>query len=278
MEAGGGSRSPQARKADRGLRVPVAGRRDLLVYPQRPDAAGPARPRLRPARRSANARSSAGVDLRRERPDARQHQGPRVMGRPGPRRARRSGSGSKCFPEGSPDRDREFRRPDGRPGGPRGREQPRKVYTTYMVQLDAGPVGKLRPGMVARVDIPIFELDDVLSVPVGAVASSPRRLDRVQVRAPDGSTEWRTVTLGRSNGEAVEVKEGLRPGDRVLLKLHRRPGRAGRAARSPASDGDPATGMLSPRGPSGRRRRSRRRRCRRRRRGRGGPPGSGRCR
>jgi multidrug efflux pump subunit AcrA (membrane-fusion protein) len=89
-----------------------------------------------------------------------------------------------------------------------------KFYTT-LVQLD-DPHPGLRPGMTAQVEIRVAERDNVLSVPVQAVFRSGGK-DHVAVKKPDGGFEWREVTLGLSNGKLVEVKEGLRDGERVSL-------------------------------------------------------------
>jgi len=110
-----------------------------------------------------------------------------------------------------------------------------KVYTT-LIAFDQ-PVPDLRPGMGAAVDIPIFDLDDVLTVPITAVVQIDDQ-DRVMVKTPEGAIELRAVTLGKENNQAIEVKQGLRPGDRVFLdpsarvsepiktKLRQRPGRS----------------------------------------------------
>jgi len=56
----------------------------------------------------------------------------------------------------------------------------------------------------------------VLTVPVASVVNIDDN-DGVAVRTPQGAIEFREVTLGRSNTQAVEVKQGLKPGDRVFL-------------------------------------------------------------
>ena len=89
-----------------------------------------------------------------------------------------------------------------------------KVYTTF-VGLDPHPDFNLRPGMQARAEIVLNELDDVLSVPVSAVVILDGK-DGVAVKTP-GGVEWRGVTLGPGNGEVVVVKQGLKPGEVVAL-------------------------------------------------------------
>ena len=73
----------------------------------------------------------------------------------------------------------------------------------------------LRPGMSAQVEILVTELDNVLSVPVQAILQF-RGKDYVFVK--DGDTFRREeVTLGISNDQHVEVKQGLKSGDRVAM-------------------------------------------------------------
>jgi RND family efflux transporter MFP subunit len=90
----------------------------------------------------------------------------------------------------------------------------RKVYTTKVAIANRLP--GLRPGMTAQVEILIDEKDNVLSVPVGAVAHYEGK-DHVAVQKPGGGFDWREVTLGTSNDKSVEVKEGLGTGEHVVL-------------------------------------------------------------
>ncbi len=91
----------------------------------------------------------------------------------------------------------------------------RKVYTTR-IRIGQRPDG-LRPGLTASAEIVAGELDDVLSVPAGAVIYY-RGEDHVAVKMPDGRVEWRVVVLGASDGSNYEVKEGLRSGEKVILE------------------------------------------------------------
>jgi RND family efflux transporter MFP subunit len=87
-----------------------------------------------------------------------------------------------------------------------------KVYTTH-VTIEKGLPG-LRPGMTARVEILVNELDNVLSVPTQAVVWYDGK-DHLAVKTPDGRIDWREVTLGLSDGKMVEIKEGLKSGETV---------------------------------------------------------------
>ena len=88
------------------------------------------------------------------------------------------------------------------------------IYPTH-IRIE-NPPRSARPGMTAEVQILIAELDNVLSVP----AESAIRLDgqwHVAVKKPNGGFELRVVTLGISNDQQVEVKEGIRDGEIVIL-------------------------------------------------------------
>ena len=89
-----------------------------------------------------------------------------------------------------------------------------KVYTTH-IYVGNGPAG-LRPGMVAKVEILVAELENVLTVPVKALVQFDEKI-RVCVKKPDGDFEWREVRLGLSDGKLVEVKKGIERGDLVAI-------------------------------------------------------------
>ncbi len=90
-----------------------------------------------------------------------------------------------------------------------------KVYTTHV--SIARKLPGFRPGMTAEVKILVAALDDVISVPVGAVVHYDDK-DHVAVKTPDGKIDWREVILGLSTGKEVEVKSGLKAGETVVLE------------------------------------------------------------
>ena len=53
----------------------------------------------------------------------------------------------------------------------------------------------------------------VLIVPVGCVSKG-----RVKIHSTDGKDTWRDVVIGKSDGENVEIKQGLKEGELVLNK------------------------------------------------------------
>jgi multidrug resistance efflux pump len=88
-----------------------------------------------------------------------------------------------------------------------------KVYAT-LIRLQ-GTYPNLKPGMSVKAEVLVAELKDVLSVPVQAVAGG---VGRPAVWVFEGGASRETpVALGLSNDRFVEVKEGLREGDEVLL-------------------------------------------------------------
>jgi RND family efflux transporter MFP subunit len=90
-----------------------------------------------------------------------------------------------------------------------------KVYTTK-VTIDQ-PFPGLKPGMTAQVEFLISEVDNALSVPVDAIVQYDNK-DHVVVKKPDGGIAWREVTLGISDDKFVEVKDGIKIGETVVLK------------------------------------------------------------
>ncbi len=85
--------------------------------------------------------------------------------------------------------------------------------TTARCRVPAGTT--LFAGMAATVVVDAGVAEDVLVVPVTAVQGSVQR-GNVWVVGPDGAQEERAVVLGLTDGDQVEVREGLAEGDSVL--------------------------------------------------------------
>ena len=79
--------------------------------------------------------------------------------------------------------------------------------------------GRLRPGMFARVDIVTSVRRDAIAVPRGALQKR-NNLDVVFVVDKDGYAAMRPVRLGIENPTEVEVVEGLREGDALIVMGH----------------------------------------------------------
>jgi multidrug efflux pump subunit AcrA (membrane-fusion protein) len=86
----------------------------------------------------------------------------------------------------------------------------------YIVQVRIdGEPGDLRPGFTAEVEIIVAQLEDVIAVPVAAVAEQRGKFF-CGVRAGE-TVERREVTLGQGNDKLIEITDGLLEGDVVVL-------------------------------------------------------------
>jgi multidrug resistance efflux pump len=89
-----------------------------------------------------------------------------------------------------------------------------KVYlTTVTIQ---GTNDWLKPGMSAKVEIFVSRLPDVVYVPVQAVSAVEGK--QVCYLANGHKPEQRLVEVGEFNDEFIEIKSGLKNGDKVLLR------------------------------------------------------------
>jgi membrane fusion protein (multidrug efflux system) len=94
--------------------------------------------------------------------------------------------------------------------------------------------GLLRPGMFARVAIVYERKPDALQIPRTALldGDGPPKVFVVQ----DGKAAERAVSLGLSNGAMIEVVEGLKDGEQVVVVGQGavKPGAAVRIVNTPA--------------------------------------------
>jgi len=108
-----------------------------------------------------------------------------------------------------------------------------KVYLTT-IKID-GIYDWLKPGMTAKVEIMVDRLPEVVYVPVSAVAP----LDGKQVChvVSGGAARPREVEIGQFNETFIEIKNGLKEGERVLLRPPETATRdAGGKPKSPETD------------------------------------------
>jgi RND family efflux transporter MFP subunit len=88
---------------------------------------------------------------------------------------------------------------------------------TLLTEIDVpNPSGLLRPGMYCTVDLDIPRKTQALIVPADAVIFNSNGL-QVAV-AEDGVARLRKITVARDLGTQVEVRDGVQPGDRVILR------------------------------------------------------------
>jgi cobalt-zinc-cadmium efflux system membrane fusion protein len=79
------------------------------------------------------------------------------------------------------------------------------------------PGGVLRKQMYVRVRIQSRQADQGLLMPVSAMLRDDENLPFAYVVQHDGSFARRHVTLGPRNGDQYEVRDGLKPGDRIVV-------------------------------------------------------------
>ena len=89
-----------------------------------------------------------------------------------------------------------------------------KVYLTT-ITID-GNYDWVKPGMSAKVEILVNKLDDCVYVPVQAVA--PDSGKQICYVANGLKHERREIQIGQFNDDFIEVKNGLKEGERVLLR------------------------------------------------------------
>lgn len=89
-----------------------------------------------------------------------------------------------------------------------------KVYLTS-VGIN-GVYDWIKPGMSAKVEILVKELTNVVYVPIQAVSSVKGK--QVCFVTRTGGVDQRDVEVGDFNDEFIEIKSGLKEGDKVLLR------------------------------------------------------------
>jgi HlyD family secretion protein len=88
---------------------------------------------------------------------------------------------------------------------------------TFPVRVELTHTASVKPGMNVSVKIIVAQRSNVVRVPLEAVTDQGIAGHRVTVVATGGRTSSRPVTLGLADNKQVEIRSGLRPGERVLL-------------------------------------------------------------
>lgn len=88
---------------------------------------------------------------------------------------------------------------------------------TFPVRVALTHIAGLKPGMNVSVRIIVANRSNVVRVPLEAVAQGNGQSATVTVVDAAGKTSVRRVTLGLANNKDVEVKDGLKAGERVVL-------------------------------------------------------------
>lgn len=89
---------------------------------------------------------------------------------------------------------------------------------TYKVSVTLNaPDENIKNGMTVSLAFIAQQVKGVVTIPVEAVVRS-NGAPSVEVQAPDGSTGWVKVKTGLTDGKIVEIKEGLKAGEKVLIR------------------------------------------------------------
>jgi HlyD family secretion protein len=88
---------------------------------------------------------------------------------------------------------------------------------TYTIKIDVltTPEEQLKPGMSATVEIVTDQLRDVLYVPIQSVVSDKNKHYVYVVKR--GRKELREVSIGKYNNTSIEIVDGLKEGEELLL-------------------------------------------------------------
>lgn len=86
------------------------------------------------------------------------------------------------------------------------------AYNTAVVNVDTSSTADNYPGMQATVTIPKEEVKDVVLLKMDAVSTAMDNSAFVYLQQADGTMKEQPITVGVSNGNYVEVKEGLGDG------------------------------------------------------------------
>ncbi len=89
------------------------------------------------------------------------------------------------------------------------------AYYTTTVNVDTSEAENLYPGMQATVTIPLEEAENVVVLKMDAISTARDNTAFVYKELEDGTMESVPVTVGVSNGNYVEIKEGVTDGETV---------------------------------------------------------------
>ena len=116
-----------------------------------------------------------------------------------------------------------------------------KEYETIVTIEDLPSDAALKPNMTAQVAIKVDQVNDVVLVPVQAVAEIEGQHYAYVPRA--GGVDRREVTVDKSNDKYVEVQAGLEEGERVCLDARKR---AADEAKASGAKEEPAKAVPPP--------------------------------
>ena len=89
------------------------------------------------------------------------------------------------------------------------------AYYTTTVDVDTGNTENIYPGMQATVTVPLEEANNVTVLKMEALSTARDNTAFVYKQAADGTMERVPVTVGVSNGNYVEIREGVADGETI---------------------------------------------------------------
>ena len=89
------------------------------------------------------------------------------------------------------------------------------AYYTTTVKVDASAAENIWPGMQATVTVPLEEAQNVTVLKMEGLSTARDNTAYVFKENEEGEMERVTVTVGVSNGNYVEIRDGIRPGETV---------------------------------------------------------------
>ena len=91
------------------------------------------------------------------------------------------------------------------------------AYYTTTIDVDTSSVDNVYPGMQATVTIPQQEANNVVILKMDAISTMPDNSAFVYKQSADGTMQASAITVGVSNGNYVEIKEGISDGEIVYV-------------------------------------------------------------
>ncbi len=91
------------------------------------------------------------------------------------------------------------------------------AYYTAVVDVDTSSTADIYPGMQATVTITKEEVQDAVILKMEAISTARDNSAFVYLLADDGTMTEQPITVGVSNGNYVEIKEGLKNGETVYV-------------------------------------------------------------
>lgn len=99
----------------------------------------------------------------------------------------------------------------------KGMNQSNVITFEVRIELLSKNKSLLKPEMTADVEILMAEVQDALTIPLNAISKEKGSPPTVSVINDDGSTEVRDVEVGITDGEIIEIINGLAEGETVAL-------------------------------------------------------------